>query len=180
MARMDSIFNVRGSGLTYPEAQLVMLVTTAGAPDDRHEIMHALSMNLWGWNAPQAVWQREGLANVASEPEWPYTIDQMAAQARKNGDNRTALDLSGARFLEGSTVNRFQAYMLASSFVEYLIRAGDTGHFRQLWQRGMDAAPSIYGADLSTLGERWNAYLRGVSLPAGGIDLVHVQQCACP
>jgi hypothetical protein len=178
-ARMDSIFNIRGDGLTFPEAQLVMLVVTTGAPSDRHEIMHALSMNLWGWNAPQAVWQREGLANVASEPDWPYTIDQMAAQARRDGDGRTAADLTGARFLEGATVDRFRAYMLASSFVAYLIRTGGVLRFRQLWQQGLGAAPSIYGADLSTLGARWDAYLRGVSLPAGGIDLAHVQACAC-
>lgn len=181
-ARMDSIFSVPGEGQAYPEAQLVMLLMAPGRdslPADRHEIMHVLSANLWGWSAEQAVWENEGLANVASLPDWPYTIDQMAAQARQDGDHRAAADLTGAKFFSGGRLDHFRAYMLASSFVGYLLAAGGVDKFRQLWQRGLDAAPSIYGADVAALGERWEATLRSVELPANGISLERVMGCAC-
>jgi hypothetical protein len=181
-ARMDSVFEMRGTGLTFPEAQLVMLVMGPGrdsTPDDRHEIMHVISVNLWGWNAEQAVWQREGLANVASMPDWPYTIDQMAEQARRDGDQRTVADLTGPAFFAGERIQRFRAYMLASSFVEYLLLAGGGNKFRQLWQQGLGATYAIYGYDLTELARQWEANLRTVPMPAGGINLAHVMECAC-
>jgi hypothetical protein len=180
-ARMDSIFNMRGEGLTYPEAQLVMLVMspTDSIPGDRHEIMHVISMNLWGWNAEQDVWQREGLANVASMPEWPYTIDAMAAQARRDGDQRTVADLTGPKFFDGERIDHFRAYMLASSFVEFLLLAGGVDKFRELWQQGLGATHAIYGYDLSELARQWEATLRTVPLPPQGINLAHVMACAC-
>ncbi|HTD61147.1 MAG TPA: hypothetical protein VK679_10865 [Gemmatimonadaceae bacterium] len=180
-ARLDSVFGVPGDGQAYPEALLVMVTANAHGletPSDRHEMMHVLSITMWGWGAPNERWRHEGLGNLASAPDWPYTIDQMAAQARRDGDTRGPAELSGAGFSAGDSVAKFRAYMLSSSFVGYLIRANGIDNFRQLWEQGLPAAPTIYGADIATLTARWNGYLRTVSLPANGIDLAHVQQGA--
>ena len=112
----------------------------------------------------------EGLANFASGSEWPYTIDQMAAQARHNGDQRGPTDLTDDHFLDGDSPAHFRAYMLAGSFVGFL----GVDKLRQLWQRGLPPD------EMATLTARWNDHLRTVALPSQGIDLVHVMQCTCP
>jgi hypothetical protein len=172
-ARMDSVFGEPGEGQADPPGQLVMLLADSGRyekPDDAHEIMHVISITRWGWGARNQAWMIEGLANFASASDWPYTIDQMAAQSRHNGDQRGPAELTGDHFLDGDRPAHFRAYMLAGSFVGFL----GVDKLRQLWQRGLPPA------EMATLTARWNDHLRTVALPSQGIDLVHVMQCICP
>jgi hypothetical protein len=147
--------------------------------DIEHEMAHIVSLTLWGLNHPQDTWQREGLGVLASADQWPYSIDQLAAQSRRDGDSRSFSALAGQQFLEGDRMARFRAYMLSASFTSFLIREYGLPAFQHLWQRGDSAASSVYGADLPQLESRWHARLSHVTLPANGIDLNHVQQCQC-
>jgi hypothetical protein len=113
---------------------------------------------------------------LASADEWPFSIDEIAAQARRDGDGRKFEDLAGLAFSAGDRMARFRAYMLSASFVQFLLREHGTESFRALWQRGSSAAPEIYGVALPELEAQWTAALSHVTLPAGGIDLDKVQK----
>jgi hypothetical protein len=181
-ARLDSIFGNPGEGQAYPDGQAVLLVASTGAyetPDDRHEIMHVLSITTWGFSAPENMWESEGLATVAYAPELPYALDAMAAQARRDGDRRSPLDLTRSHFLDGDRMAHYRAYLLSGSFVQYLMRTGGIDRFHQLWERGNGSAAAIYGADLARLVERWNAYLQSLQSSLEPIDLKHVSECRC-
>ncbi len=172
------VVGLRGTGASFPEAQLLVALAPPGdtTTDLAHELEHVISMTLWGFNRPEDTWQREGLGVLASAGEWPFSIDQIAAQARRDGDRRTVAELSGPAFLAGDVMARFRAYMLSASFVQFLMREHGTESFRALWQRGSDAAPAIYGVALPRLEAQWTTRLSHVDLPTGGIDLVQVQR----
>jgi len=172
------VVGLRGTGASFPEAQLLVALAPPGdtANDVAHELEHIISMTLWGLNQPEDTWQREGLAVLASADEWPFSIDEIAAQARRDGDRRTFADLTGPAFLVGDRMARFQAYMLSASFVQFLLRQYGVEPYRALWQRGSGAAPKIYGVGLPALEGQWTAHLSHVTLPVNGIDLDKVQQ----
>jgi hypothetical protein len=172
------VVGLRGTGASFPEAQLLVALAPPGdtTTDLAHELEHVISMTLWGLNQPQDAWLREGLGVLASADEWPFSIDEIAAQARRDGDRRTLEDLSGPDFRAGDRMMRFRAYMLSASFVQFLLRAHGTESFRALWQRGSSGAPEIYGVALPELEAQWTAALSRVTLPASGIDLDQVQQ----
>jgi len=172
------VVGLRGTGASFPEAQLLVALAPAGdtATDLAHELEHVISMTLWGLNQPQDTWQREGLGVLASADEWPFSIDEIAAQARRDGDGRKFEDLAGPAFSAGDRMARFRAYMFSASFVQFLLREHGTASFRALWQRGSSAAPEIYGVTLPELEAQWTAALSHVTLPASGIDLDKVQK----
>ena len=174
------VVGLRGTGASFPEAQLVVALAPPGdtAMDVAHELEHVMSLTLWGLNQPGDTWQREGLAVLASADEWPFSIDEIAEQARRNGDRRTFADLAGSAFLAGDRMARFRAYMLSASFVQFLLREHGTESFRALWQQGSSAAPNIYGVALPQLEAQWTATLSHVTIPPNGIDLDQVQRGA--
>lgn len=172
------VVGLRGTGASFPEAQLLVALAPPGdtTTDLAHELEHVISITLWGFDRPEDTWQREGLGVLASADEWPFSLDQIAAQARRDGDRRTVEDLSGPAFRAGDRMVRFRAYMLSASFVQFLLREHGTEPFRALWQQGSDAAPAIYGVALPNLEAQWATSLSQVVLPPGGIDLDQVQR----
>lgn len=179
-AAMEAATRRGGTGGGFPEAQTAFVVVNAKRPrpDDGHELAHLQSLTAWGLNRAEDVWLREGLGVLAQPTCWGAPIQELAAAARRAGDRRTMADLSGAGFFSGDVDARFRAYMLAASFVEYLMRT-DRTKFLELWHRGATEAQAIYGVPLGDVEARWEAGVPVNAPSVSRIDLIAAQRAGC-
>jgi hypothetical protein len=147
-----------------------VVASDACRPVFRHEVMHVVSMRLWGPAFARHVagdtanalgfdrgsWLREGIAAAAEDLWVRYSYRGMAAQWQAEG-GMIPLD---------SLVNAFaryddlQTYVLSGSLVEYLLTTYGSARFHELWRDGIDAMPRIYGKDTRSIEREWHAWLQ--------------------
>jgi hypothetical protein len=161
-------------------------------PVFRHEIMHAVSLLLWGNplgpdgdpHPPtdrelfeHGGWLREGLAAAAEDLYVTYSYRGMAAQWQAE---RALLPLD-------TLVNAFYqqddlaAYLQAGSLVQYLLEKYGNDRFRLLWRDGPGAFERAYGRNASQVEAEWHAWLHATPAPArpGSIALARSEDL-CP
>lgn len=135
----------------------------------RHEVMHAVSLLLWGHpggaeDAPRdsvAVrawrrggWLREGIAAAAEDRCGPYTNRGVAATMEQEGALLPLALLMGAFYEQDDLA----AYLQAGSLVGYLLDTYGRETFRTLWES--NSVEDAYGMSVAAVEAAWVAWLR--------------------
>jgi hypothetical protein len=141
-------------------------------PAFRHEIMHALSLKLWG-TARSASWLAEGVATWAGGGCHGHGNDAIAAGFLRDG-TLPPLDSLAARFWE---VDELHAYVTAASAVEFVARSGGASAVEALWKMDPRAAAHPLGAGGEEMEAAWRRHL--ASVPPARIDLERLRQRGC-
>ena len=97
----------------------------------RHEVMHLVSLQAWGWPGPRA-WLIEGLATFADGQCQSSTV---LAVGRDLLNARPLLRMHDVieNFVEMHRKEQATAYVLAGSFVDYLWSSRGRDGFHKLW-----------------------------------------------
>ncbi|MEO7456317.1 MAG: hypothetical protein ABIY52_08645 [Gemmatimonadaceae bacterium] len=148
-----------GGGWTVAWAQAITLRAPLDEKDpaERHELMHVVSMNVWGVNPLADYWIREGLAVFATERSHPGAIDSTARAMLADGRAKPLSTYREAFFAPG--VDNYPAYMLCGSFVKFLYARGGRERLRELWVGGIGVAERVYGASADSLEAEWKRSL---------------------
>jgi hypothetical protein len=182
---MQRVTSQRHNGTADAAAHAVILVANPRwSPFDRHELMHAASLTLWGepggaargsdaWRA--GGWLREGLAAAAENRCGAYTNRGVAAAMHAGGEKLTVADLI-ERFYE---LDDLAAYLQAGSLVEYLLDAGGRPAFRRLWAAGPGALGATYGRTANEIDAEWQAWLRATPAGARPDDVAALRRQGC-
>ena len=140
-------------------------------PVFKHEIMHVLSLNLWGNPLgpdrdpyppkdsalmAQGGWLREGIAAAAENLYVTYPYRGMAAQWLAEG-TLFPLDTLVNRFY---LVDNLAAYLQSGSLVSYLLGQYGTERFRMVWRDGASAFEQAYGKAPAEIESEWHTWLR--------------------
>jgi hypothetical protein len=136
----------------------------------KHEIMHTVSLSLWGnplgpdkdpfppkdsARMEQGHWLREGIAAAAQDLYVTYSYRGMAAQWLAEG---TLLPLD--TLVHGfSRVDDLTAYIQSGSLVAYLLERYGREPFRVIWRDGASAFERAYGKTSSQLEAEWQGWL---------------------
>ena len=146
-------------------------------PVFRHEIMHAVSLRLWGNplvpakdpSPPkdstlmvQGGWLREGIAAAAEDLYGKYSYRGMAAQWLAEGTIIPFATLVN-RFYQ---VDDLAAYLQAGSLVNYLLEQYGRDPFRLVWRDGPNAFQRAYGKTAAQLESEWHTWLRATPATA--------------
>lgn len=175
MSSRDDVEAVTGTGWNgwtdAPGNNAAVVARSECRPVLRHEIMHAVSLRLWGHPlgtagdpAPpqdpvrmaQGGWLREGIAAAAEDLYLTYSYRGMAAQWLAEG-TIFPLDTLMNHFYE---VDDLAAYLQAGSLVRYLLDQYGVDRFRAIWRDGVDAVPRVYGKTPGEIEAEWHAWLR--------------------
>lgn len=174
--RMRALTGTRATGLTDAPAHAVVVVAApTWEPLDTHEVMHAISLALWGDPRERAAWGErgtwlvEGIAAAAEDRCGAFTGRQVvAALVGPGGDRLVRMD---------SLVHAFRrqddlvAYLQAGTVVAYLLEHGGPGALKRVWQGGPAAIPIEYGRPLAGLLPAWRAWLARTPRPPRAPDL---------
>ncbi len=160
----------RQTGFTDAPAHAVALVENESwRAFTRHEVMHAVSLLLWGHpggaeDAPRdsaaaqawqrGGWLREGIAAAAEDRCGPYTNRGVAATMQAEGALIPFDTLAGAFYEQDDLA----AYLQAGSLVGYLLATYGQDRFRTLWQSG--SVEAAYGKPVAAVEAEWAAWLR--------------------
>ncbi len=140
-------------------------------PVFRHEIMHAVSLAVWGHPlGPDGVrtppvdptlfalggWLREGIAAAAEDRYLRYTYRGMSAQWLAE-TSLLPLDTLISGFYR---VDDLAAYLQAGSLVQFVLNQYGVTRFRQLWRDGPSAFPRAYNRTPSQIESEWHTWLR--------------------
>jgi len=140
-------------------------------PVFRHEIMHAVSLLLWGNPLgpdkdpyppkdsalmEQGGWLREGIAAAAEDLYATYSYRGMAAQWLAEG-TLFPLDTLVNRFYR---VDDLAAYLQSGSLVNYLLEQYGKDRFRLVWRDGASGFERAYARTASQIESEWHAWLR--------------------
>lgn len=146
-------------------------------PVFKHEIMHAVSLSLWGnplgpEGDPfpprdpalmrQGGWLREGIAAAAEDLYVTYSYRGMAAQWLAEG-TILPLDTLVHRFYE---VDDLAGYLQSGGLVNYLLEQYGSQRFRIVWRDGAGAFERAYGRTASQIESEWHTWLRATPVSA--------------
>jgi len=127
---------------------------------DAHELMHIVSMDLWGgweWKrAPALSWLSEGLAAYADIPCNGYEQAELAAHILKNTENSVPLDSLATNFRQ---YPEMIGYMLMASFVQFVLDQYGMELFHNLWNEGYDGFEKVFGKDVVAVEQEWLKYM---------------------
>lgn len=157
-------------GWSDPESLTVAVVANDMCrPVFRHELMHVVSLRLWGppfarKNATdsanalgfdRASWLREGIAAAAEDLWMKYSYRGMAAAWQAEG-GMIPLDSLANAF---ARYDDLTTYVQSGTLVQYLMSTYGVARFHQLWREGFDALPKIYGKPMSEIEREWHAWI---------------------
>ena len=102
---MEQLVGRGTTGSTEWESNSIFLVCNPEWPSfDQHEIVHAVTLNIWGLPAEPVLWIREGLAVYIDGHCGGYTVDEIAHYFLQH-DQLPSLDTLIYRFREQSDGN---------------------------------------------------------------------------
>jgi hypothetical protein len=160
-------------GQAVPGELSVFLVILPGIrPAFRHEIMHALSLSLWGTQRT-GTWISEGVATWAAGMCQGKSVDAIAAGFLQKGRLLPLPDLA-ATFWE---VDELRAYFTVGSAIGYLARTRGDAAVEALWRQSPDAVKHPLGEDGAEIERAWRAHL--ASIPAAELDTVTLRKSGC-
>jgi hypothetical protein len=173
------------NGTTDAPSHAVLLVANAEwSPFDRHELMHAASLTLWGepggaragtaeW--ARGGWLREGIAAAAEDRCGPYRGRAVAAAMQAGGERLSIAELTG-HFYERDDLS---AYLQAGSLVQFLLETRGREPFRRLWREGPDALERVYGRPADALDAEWRAWLAATPAETRPPSLAELRRAGC-
>lgn len=117
-----------------------------------HEIMHIISINLWG-NSES--WIKEGLA-VFSDDNWHgYNLHRLSKYLMSKKKLIPLKDL----MRKFNSYNNLITYPEAGSFVKFIYEEYGGDIVKAIWKKGRNAIPEIIGEDLKTIEQKWHEIL---------------------
>jgi hypothetical protein len=169
---VKAVTGIAGMGITRAAYNAVVLVATDTIrPAHRHEVMHAVSLRLWGHpgaapddpREPSSAdvfyrggWLREGLAIAADNGCVPWSTRGIAAQMVAEHEG-IPLDTLTAAFYQKDDLS---AYLQGGSLVEFLLDAYGRDRFRRLWRLGPDSIATVYGKPSAKIENEWLDWLK--------------------
>lgn len=160
-------------GQAIPGELTAFFVAEAGKPPAfRHEIMHALSLKLWGTERT-ASWLSEGVAAWAAGGCQGHGNDAIAAGFLADG-GLPPLDRLAARFWE---TDELHAYVTAASAVAFVARSGGARSVEALWKVEPRPGTHPLGAGGAEMEAAWRRHL--ATVPPARIDMARLRQHGC-
>jgi hypothetical protein len=160
-------------GQAIPGELTAFFVTMPGrAPAFRHEIMHALSLKLWGEHRTGS-WLQEGVAEWASGGCQGHAIDAIAAGFLRDG-TLPPLDSLAEHFW---ATDELHAYITAGSAVGFLAQDRGPRGVRLLWESVVPAGAHPLGAGGAEMEAAWRRHL--ATVPPARIDPERLRQHGC-
>lgn len=154
------------------ELSVILVILPGIRPAFRHEIMHALSLSLWGTQRT-GTWVSEGVATWAAQMCQGKSVDAIAAGFLRKG-RLLPLPKLAATFWE---VDEAQAYFTAGSAIGYLVRTRGNAAVEALWRQSPAGLEHPLGVDGPAIEGRWRAHL--ASIPAAELDMVMLRKRGC-
>jgi hypothetical protein len=168
---VKAVTGMAGMGITRAAYNAVVLVAADTIrPAHRHEVMHAVSLRLWGQpgaapgdprepsNAAvfyRGGWLREGLATAADYGCVPWSVRGIAAQLAAENE-RIPLDTLTVGFYQKDDLS---AYLQGGSLVEFLLDTYGRDRFKRLWRLGADSIATVYGKPSARIEAEWLDWL---------------------
>ncbi|HEY0025096.1 MAG TPA: hypothetical protein VGB24_19435 [Longimicrobium sp.] len=160
-------------GQAVPGELSVFLVILPGIrPAFHHEIMHALSLSLWGTQRT-GTWISEGVATWAAGMCQGHSVDAIAAGFLHKGRLLPLPELA-ATFWE---VDELRAYFTAGSAIGYLARTRGNAAVEALWRQSPDGVKHPLGEGGAEIERTWRAHL--ASIPAAELDTITLRTRGC-
>ena len=160
-------------GQAIPGELTVFIVMLPGRPPAfRHEIMHALTLKLWGLQR-RGSWLQEGVATWAGGSCHGHSVDAVAAGFLRDGTLPT-LDRLAEHFWE---IDELNGYFTAASAVAFVHRQGGAHAVRLLWESVPPASPHPLGTGGAEMEAAWRRYL--ATVPPARIDPERLRQHGC-
>jgi hypothetical protein len=144
----------------------------ATRPAFRHEIMHAITLMLWGQHR-RGSWLAEGVATWAGGGCQGHSVDAVAAGFLRDGTLQP-LDSLAARFWE---TDELHGYFTAGSVVGFLVRTHGPGSVRLLWMSVPPDESHPLGDGGAEKEAAWRRYL--ATVPPARIDMDRLRQHGC-
>ena len=173
---VDALTGAPTNGWADPAGRNLAVVARAECrPLFRHEVMHVVSLLLWGnplggsvdprvqqnpVTFEQGAWLREGIAAAAEDRYGAYSYRGMAAQWQSEG-GLIALDTLVRSFYRQDDL---AAYLQSGSLVQYLLETYGTAPLRVVWREGADAFGRAFGKSLPQIEADWQQWLRATPL----------------
>lgn len=169
---VEAVTGTGWTGWADPAGRNVGVVARAECrPVFRHEIMHAVSLLLWGNPLgpdkdpipprdanvfARGAWLREGIAAAAEDLYVTYSYRGMAAQWQTEGA-LMPLDTLVHGFHQQDDL---AAYLQAGSLMQYLLERYGSERLRLVWREGAGAFQRAYGRSAAQLEAEWHEWLR--------------------
>jgi len=148
-------------------------VTVPGKPVQfRHEIMHALSLKLWG-RGREATWMAEGVATWAGGSCQGHDADRVAAGFLRDGTLPSFGDLE-TRFWE---LEELHGYFTGGSAIAFVARSGGPAAVEALWKRGSVPREHPLGPRGAEIEAAWRRHL--AATPPAAIDTARLRLHGC-
>jgi hypothetical protein len=137
-----------------------------------HEIMHVVSVQLWGVPAAPDGWLLEGLGTLAMEQCAGREFDALAAHllAERRLPGLTAL------IEEFHSIDDVVSYIGVASAAGWIRDRHGRDAVRALWQQGV--AGAIPGRTVAELESGWHGHLRTIT-PAAAEDFDRIREGGC-
>jgi hypothetical protein len=141
----------------------------------RHELMHVLSINLWGVPPEPAAWVREGIATFAGGPCATYNLHDIAA---KLAQTRQLLPLN-------ELIHNFYrhidliTYLQSGSLFQYIFETRGQRYARDMWELGLEKGLLLHRSDLQSLESEWRGFLASPRVRPDAVDWSKIQQAGC-
>tara|TARA_R110001583_G_scaffold195104_1_gene369197 strand:+ start:918 stop:1733 length:816 start_codon:yes stop_codon:yes gene_type:complete len=134
----------KASGITYEWIKTVYIVDSykkgeVKAPI-KHELMHLMTMTLWGYPEKTSTWMNEGLAAFAENNCNNYNVQQIYRYFLENKMLLPIDSLADDIYKQPEMI----AYHQSAYIVEYLISNYGFEKFKELWRTGLDGFEKIY------------------------------------
>ncbi|MES2523244.1 MAG: hypothetical protein V4617_11130 [Gemmatimonadota bacterium] len=119
----------------------------------RHEIMHVLSINLWGVPPEPAAWVREGIATYAAGSCRGYGFHQLSASLATRGELVSVRQLLDEFYRHSDLVT----YLQSASIFQFLYETRGREYARAVWQSGLAATLERDGRTVDGFEKEWRA-----------------------
>ena len=148
-------------------------VTVPGKPlQFRHEIMHALSLKLWG-RMREVSWMAEAVATWAAGSCQGHPVDAVAAGFLRDGTLPPFDDLA-SRFWE---IDELHGYITGGSAIAFVARTDGPAAVEALWKRGPRPGEHPLGPRGAEIEAAWRRHL--AATPPAAIDTVRLRLHGC-
>jgi hypothetical protein len=176
--RMKDLIGQRYKGFAPIGHSVILLVFNEETrPYLRHEIMHKVSIDLWG--EPEA-WLREGSGMYADRQclSYPNPLDTITAYLLDKKMIHPMCELM-SRFDELTRENDMITYLQSGSFVQFLYENYTKDQIKTLWQQGRSGIPGIFGKSLDALEADWLDHLESVEMDEVKVDWEELLEKGC-
>lgn len=169
---VEAVTGFGWTGWADPAGRNLAVVARAECrPVFRHEVMHVVSLLLWGnpiagdvdprtpkdpVTFGQGAWLREGIAAAAEDRYGAYSYRGMAAQWQAERGLMPMDTLVHAFYRQDDLA----AYLQSGSLVQYFLETYGSARLRLVWREGTDAFDRAFGRNLSRIETDWQAWLQ--------------------